>query len=200
MQASTQLRNSSPRPVRRSSYQRQASVRSCSASGATTSVAVTVTTDVLFDFFPRESGGWASHQVGLSAGQLRLLPFMNRNRFGSGRKVIPQVFHELELFRRTQLEDRGMFRMHLKPSPSDSRWLSAPKGVWGGVMNESKPEREAGVCRRAEHTSAMATVTMRRRWRVPPDVSPRTAAARRCCIHPPASTARAHRHACRRPP
>ena len=47
---------------------------------------------------------------------------------------------------------------------------------------------------------ASSSVTPLRCRRAPRDASPRTAAARRRCIPPPASTARAHRHACRRPP
>src|SRR5436309_1150231 len=89
---------------------------SCSASGAMINSAAIATSDSLFDFVPRESGGRVFHQVGLSLGQLFLLPVMNRYRFGSGRKIIPQVFHKLEFFRGAQIKDRSTGSVHLESS------------------------------------------------------------------------------------
>jgi hypothetical protein len=60
--------NSSPKPVRRPSYQAYASAMSCSASGAMMNSAAIAASNPLFDFFPRESRGGVSHQVGFSPG------------------------------------------------------------------------------------------------------------------------------------
>jgi hypothetical protein len=68
------------------------------------SAAIT-TSDPSFDFFPRESGDGVLDKVGLSPGQLRFLPIMNWYRFGSSSKVIPQIFHELDLFRWAQIKN-----------------------------------------------------------------------------------------------
>ena len=85
-------------------------------SGAMIDSASITASDPLFDFFPLESGSRALHEVGLSPGQLFLLPVMNWYRFWSGRKIIPQVFHELEFFRRAQIKDRRIGWVHLQSS------------------------------------------------------------------------------------
>ena len=68
--------------------------------------------DPSFDVFPRESGGWITRQASLSPVQFFLLPVMNGDYFGSGRKVVPQIFHKLKFFRRTQIKDRYTCHVH----------------------------------------------------------------------------------------
>src|SRR5436190_379477 len=116
MEASTQPRNSSPKPIRRSSYQAYASARSFSTSGARMSSAAMTTANPTFDLLPRQSSGGVVCQGSLPPGQLLLLPVVNRYRFGGGRQVIPQVFDKLKLFRRAQIKDRRADRIHLHSS------------------------------------------------------------------------------------
>jgi hypothetical protein len=110
--ASTQHRNSSPKPIRRDSYHADASVRSCSTSGAMTSLAAMATANSTFDFLPREPRGRVLHQVGLSPVQFLFLPIMDRHSFRGRRKVVPQVLHELEFLCRTQIKDGGRCSVH----------------------------------------------------------------------------------------
>src|SRR3990172_815234 len=87
---------------------------SSSASGAMINSAAITASDPLFDFFPRKPGGRFFYQVGFSPGQLFLLPVMDWYRLGSRRKVIPQIFYELEFFRRTQVKDRRNRWVHTR--------------------------------------------------------------------------------------
>jgi hypothetical protein len=127
------------------------------------SAAIT-TADPLFDFLPRESRGWVFHQVGLSAGQLFLLPVMHWDRFWSGRKVIPQVFHELQFLRWTQVKDRGIGWMHLKSSYTDSskQWITLALNRTGEWTRRGRSLVSAAVLGSA-HTLG---------WALPTDASP----------------------------
>jgi hypothetical protein len=81
--------------------------------------------------FPRESRRRIFHQIGFSSGQLFFLPVMHRNRVRSGRKIIPQIFHKLQFFRRRQVEYRGIVLVQLKPSRNDAQAIlfsSIPHG------------------------------------------------------------------------
>src|SRR6266568_2150476 len=55
--------------------------------------------------------------------QLGLLPIVNWHLTGSGRQVVPEIFHELKFFGGTQIENRVDFRTHLR-SPSMSDYIS----------------------------------------------------------------------------
>ncbi len=112
IQASTQLRNSSPKPVRRSSYQAYASLRSCSVSEATINLAAIAAAHPSLDFFPGESGGRVIQEVGFATSQLLLLPIMDWDGLGSSGKVIPEILNQLKLLRRTQIKYRS--RIHVR--------------------------------------------------------------------------------------
>src|SRR5438067_3130881 len=56
------------------------------------------------------------HEVRFSAGQLFLVPVMDRDGLGSRCKVIPQVFYELELLRWAQIKDGDRGWVHLSHS------------------------------------------------------------------------------------
>ncbi len=103
-QASTQLRSSSPRPTRRSSYQARASARSLTTSGLTTSSTATASSRSTADFVPREPRSGRARQRCLSPRQLLPVPLLDRHPLGIGREVVPQVFDQLELLRRTDVE------------------------------------------------------------------------------------------------
>src|SRR5262245_27022948 len=105
MQALTQLRNSSPNPARRISYQSYASAMSRSASGARIRLAAMTTADPPLDLFPGESGGRVFLQVRLPAGEFGNLPLMHRHVGRRRGQVIPKVFDELEFFCRAEVKD-----------------------------------------------------------------------------------------------
>src|SRR5262245_26769625 len=51
-------------------------------------------------------------EVFLSPGKLLSLPLMDGHRLGSGRQVVPEVLHQLELFGRGKIENGGNGRVH----------------------------------------------------------------------------------------
>src|SRR5262249_19788070 len=116
MQASTQLRNSSPKPARRRSYQAYASSMSCSASGARMSSAAMVAADPPLDLVPGQPGSRVAHQVGLAPGQLLLLPVVDRNLGRSRCQIVPEILHQLEFLRRAQVEHGSDIHIHENPS------------------------------------------------------------------------------------
>ena len=77
-----------------------------------------------FDLLPREAGGGVPQQIGLSSGQLLPLPIVDWHCLGSGCKVVPQVFYELQLLRGTQVKDRCGCRIHPEHSSKilSKRW------------------------------------------------------------------------------
>jgi len=110
--ASTQSRNSAPKPTRRDSYHANASVRSRSTSGAMISLMVMTAANPALDRFPRKSRAGVFPQVGFSAGQLLFLPVVDRYGLGTSGEVIPQILYKLELLRRAQVKHRRRRSIH----------------------------------------------------------------------------------------
>src|SRR4051812_42570115 len=105
MQASTQLRNSSPKPGRRCSYQSYASLMSCSASGTSISSAAISDSNPGFHVPPRNAREWLIDQIGLAPCELLFLPLVNRNiRWDSG-EIVPEVLDQLQFFWRSQIKE-----------------------------------------------------------------------------------------------
>jgi hypothetical protein len=57
-------------------------------------------------FFPRFSGSRIPLQVCLPARKLLDLPLVNRRRFGRRSEIVPQILNELQLFGRSEIENR----------------------------------------------------------------------------------------------
>src|SRR3990172_3423493 len=104
MQASTQLRYSSPSPNRRNSYQSYACWTSCSASGARINSAVMTTPDPGFHLGPGDTGSWLARQIGFSPGKFLLLPIVDGDIGGRTSQIVPEVLNQLKLFGRRQVE------------------------------------------------------------------------------------------------
>src|SRR5580693_457084 len=94
--ASTEVRNSSPSPDLRPSYQRYASAMSRSASATISRSTAMPGTYIELYLFPRPCRGPVFQQICFPAFQLLLLPIVDRHRFRHGREVVPEVFDQLE--------------------------------------------------------------------------------------------------------
>ncbi len=112
MHASTRPKKSSPRPGRWSSYQAKASAMSCSASGATINLAAITAANPSLDLFPSKPRARILQQIRFPSGELLFLPIVDRHRVGRSRKIIPEVFNELQLLRWAQVENGGHFCTH----------------------------------------------------------------------------------------
>ena len=104
--ASTELRNSSPSPALRPSYQVYASAMSSSASGEINSSTAMAGTYIELYLFPGQSRRPVFYQIRFSACQFLLLPIVDWHSFRHGRKVVPQIFDQLELLGGTEIKDR----------------------------------------------------------------------------------------------
>src|SRR5580658_6571298 len=104
--ASIELRNSSPSPSRRVSYQIYASAISRSASGAKTRLTAMPGARPLLHVLPGQPRGRVFQEVRLSARKFLLLPVVNRHCLRRASKVIPEVLYQLKLLGRAEVKDR----------------------------------------------------------------------------------------------
>ena len=103
--ASTELRNCSPSPIDRASYQRYASVTSASASGENRNSAA-MAAGPLLDFIPGKSRPRVLLEPRSTPFEFCALPLVHRYGAWVGRQIVPQILHQLQLLGRTQIEDR----------------------------------------------------------------------------------------------
>lgn len=64
-------------------------------------------------FFPSKLGNGSGGKALLAPVQLLLLPVRDRNIRRVGGQIVPQIFHQLELLRRSKVEDGNKRRIHL---------------------------------------------------------------------------------------
>jgi hypothetical protein len=96
--------------------------------------------DPSLHLIPGEAGRRVRRQVGLPAVQLFSLPIVDGNDVGRGREIVPEVFDELELLRRAQVEDGSFFMIHVLSSLTGVGWpITRPPIVTGRgtIDNES---------------------------------------------------------------
>jgi hypothetical protein len=67
------------------------------------------------DLFPVQTRSWVLQQILVPTREFLPLPFVDRDSFGIGREVGPEVLHELHLLRGAEFKDRPGCRIHNNP-------------------------------------------------------------------------------------